>query len=223
MSDIVVETEQGPGRLVVADAESPRAVLLLGHGAGGGVDAFDLGALAQALPGRGITVARYSQPWREAGRKVAVRPAKLDEAWAPAVAAVAERWPGVPLFVGGRSAGARVACRWAVEHDVAGVVALSFPLHPPGEPEASRIAELAGAVAPTLVVQGASDPFGGPDDVRAAIAGVGQAGERDVVEVAGATHEMKPRRKSDDVAARASAIVEPVVSFVNEVLAVTPR
>lgn len=213
-ADVEVTTPQGPGRLVLAEADDAVAVLLLGHGAGGGVDAFDLEALAEALPGRGIHVVRYSQPWREAGRKVAVRPDKLDEAWGPAVGAVTERWPGLPLFVGGRSAGARVACRWAAAEQVAGVVALSFPLHPPGKPEKSRIDELAGANAPALVVQGESDPFGTPDDVLAAITATEQAGEREVVTVAGAVHELKPRRKSDDVAARAAAIVDPVAAFV---------
>lgn len=209
-----MESVQGPGRLVIAEAASLKAVLVLGHGAGGGVDAFDLEALAEALPGHGVAVARYSQPWREAGRKVAVAPPKLDEAWVPAIQAVADRWPDLPVYVGGRSAGARVACRWAAEHDVAGVVALSFPLHPPGKPEKSRIDELAAATAPVLIIQGESDPFGRPDEVRAAIAGTSQAGERQVVEVPGAVHELKPRRKSDDVEARVAAIVTPVLEFI---------
>ena len=77
-----------------------------------------------------------------------------------------------PLVVGGRSAGARVACRTAQSVGATGVLALAFPLHPPGRPAASRAAELAGVRVPVLVVQGASDPFGTPEEVRAAVPGV---------------------------------------------------
>lgn len=216
--DLTVETVQGPGRLVVAEATgAPSTVLLLGHGAGGGVEAFDLRALADVLPAAGVTVVRYSQPWREAGRKVAVSPPRLDEAWAPAVEAVATRWPSVPLVVGGRSAGARIACRWAATHEVMGVVALSFPLHPPGRPEASRVDELAGARAPLLVVQGESDPFGRPDEIREAIAAADHAGDRTLVEVPGARHGLEPHRVGDDPATRVAAIVDPVREFLTRV------
>ena len=102
------------------------------------------------------------QPWRVAGKKVGPLGPTLDRAWVPVMAALAA--DGLPLFAGGRSAGARVACRTAPETRVAGVVALAFPLHPPGRPDRSRAEELLGSGCPTLILQGASDPFGGPDE-----------------------------------------------------------
>jgi hypothetical protein len=133
--------------------------LALGHGAGGGIEARDLVALAAALPAAGITVVLVEQPWRLAGRKVAVPPAQLDVAW---TAVLAEFAPDPTFVVGGRSAGARVACRTARALGAAGCVALAFPLHPPGRPDRSRVQELLAAGVPTLVIQGERDPFGTP-------------------------------------------------------------
>ncbi|MDQ1615454.1 MAG: uncharacterized protein QOJ60_1393 [Actinomycetota bacterium] len=133
---------------------------MLGHGAGGGIGSADLVAIARALPQRGVAVVRVESPWRLAGRRVATPPATLDAAWVAVLAELA--LPG-PVVVGGRSAGARVACRTAGQVGAAGVVALAFPLHPPGRPERSRLGELLGAGVPTLVVQGERDAFGGPD------------------------------------------------------------
>ncbi|MFJ5232680.1 alpha/beta family hydrolase [Kitasatospora sp. NPDC088391] len=140
----------------------PRAVLVLGHGAGGGVEAPDLRALAEALPARGVTVVLAEQPWRVAGRKLAPAPATLDAGWPAQVAAAREE--GLPLYAGGRSAGARVACRTSAALGAAGVLALAFPLHPPGRPERSRAEELLGTGLPTLVVQGGADTFGTPEE-----------------------------------------------------------
>lgn len=145
-----------------------RGWYLAGHGAGGGIEARDLVALARALPALGITVGLVEQPWRVAGRKLAPAPKKLDEGWVPVVAALAGAdMGGVPFVVSGRSAGARVACRTAVSTGAAGVVALAFPLHPPGKPQATRAPELLGAGVPTLVLQGERDPFGGPAEFPA--------------------------------------------------------
>lgn len=190
----------GGGRLAISRATDARAVLLLGHGAGGGIEAGDLVALARSLPELGITVARFEQPWRVAGRRVAGPPATLDRAWLPALSAVATL--GLPMLVGGRSAGARVACR-CFTPPALGVVCLSFPLHPPGRPEKSRSSELAGVGAPTLVVQGERDPFGTPDEVRAAVPGVR------VVGVPG-THTLKESGFSDLVAHVAGFVLEVV-------------
>lgn len=155
-----IATPVGAARVLIAAAPRRRATLVLGHGAGGGIEAPDLVALAESLPGEGISVVRVEQPWRVSGRRVAAAPATLDRAWLAVLAELA--LPG-PVVVGGRSAGARVACRTAQEVGAAGVVALAFPLHPPGRPERSRLSELESAGVPTLVVQGERDPFGGPD------------------------------------------------------------
>ncbi|MFI9205116.1 alpha/beta family hydrolase [Streptomyces sp. NPDC053048] len=157
-----VPTPAGSARVHWHHAPRARLVLALGHGAGGGIEARDLGALAADLPTDGVTVALVEQPWRVAGRKVAPAPKALDEAWRALWPALAE--PGLPVVAGGRSAGARVACRTAGELGAAAVLALSFPLHPPGKPEKSRAEELTGAGVPTLVVQGARDPFGRPEE-----------------------------------------------------------
>ncbi len=191
-----VQTGEGRGRFFVAPAAEPRAVLFLGHGAGGGVDAVDLDALARGLPARGITVVRFEQPWRTAGGRVAVRPPRLDAAWTDALEQVLSGRlplpgvdPGGAVFVGGRSAGARVACRSSVPGAaggplpprIRGVLACAFPLHPPGRPERSRIAELTAPEQPRLVLQGDRDSFGSADDVRAALADSVPAGSGSTV------------------------------------------
>ncbi len=148
---------------------APVGTLVLGHGAGGGVEARDLQAVASAATEQGWRCVLVEQPWRVAGRKVAPAPARLDVAWLPAVAAALALTPAAagPLVVGGRSAGARVACRTARACGAVAVVCLAFPLHPPGRPERSRGPELADAGVPVLVVQGHRDPFGSPDEVAA--------------------------------------------------------
>ena len=206
-SEIVVETPGTPGRLVVDSAREPRAVLLLGHGAGGGIDSFDLAALAATLPAQGITVARFEQPWRTSGRRVAGPPKGLDVAWRAALDVALGRWPALPLVVGGRSAGARVACR-CFAPPARGVVALAFPLHPPGHPEKSRSDELASVDGPVLIVQGERDPFGSAAELRAAFP------SQEVVEIPGAVHALGPTRKADDPNVRSRLITEPVARFV---------
>ncbi|MDT0434609.1 alpha/beta family hydrolase [Streptomyces sp. NPDC005840] len=178
MTTEIVTTGAGDARITWHPATAPRLLLALGHGAGGGVDARDLRALAAVLPGHGVSVALVEQPWRVAGKKVAPAPKTLDLGWHglwPALAAA-----GLPVVAGGRSAGARVACRTAAGLGARAVLALSFPLHPPGRPEKSRAAELLGAGLPTLVVQGGNDPFGRPDEFP--------PGDRDLVEVPWADH-----------------------------------
>ncbi|HEY2557891.1 MAG TPA: alpha/beta family hydrolase [Diaminobutyricibacter sp.] len=186
--DVDVPTSLGPSRLVVDAADHPRAVLWLGHGAGGGIGAVDLAALARVLPERGITVARYEQPWRVAGRRVAARPPSLDVAWRETAPVVADLAGGVPVVVGGRSAGARVACRTAGDVGAAGVVCLAFPLHPPGSPEKSRLEELLTPEIPVLVLQGERDTFG---QAATLIAEVGARSNIRIVPVPGADHGMK--------------------------------
>jgi predicted alpha/beta-hydrolase family hydrolase len=171
-----VATPEGMARIHVrTPAEDAAGTLVLGHGAGGGFGAADLSAVTSAGVAAGWRVVQVEQPWKVAGRRVAVAPPRLDVAWL----AVLEALPDVVgppgrLVVGGRSAGARVACRTAALVGAAGVCCLAFPLHPPGKPEKSRADELRLVVGglPLLVVQGLTDPFGGPDEV-AAVAGAG--------------------------------------------------
>ena len=161
--ELLVPTPTGTARVIADLALRPRSTLVLGHGAGGGVQARDLAALAAALPSLRVNVLRVEQPWRVAGGRVAPAPARLDLAWTAVLAELAaERpgWLGGTLVVGGRSAGARVACRTGRSTGAAAVLALAFPLHPPGRPDVSRAEELVAAGLPTLVVQGDRDPFG---------------------------------------------------------------
>jgi predicted alpha/beta-hydrolase family hydrolase len=158
----IVETDAGTARITWHRAPDARLVLALSHGAGGGIEARDLQALARVLPEHGVSVALVEQPWRVAGKKVAPAPKTLDAGWRgiwPALAGME-----LPVISGGRSAGARVACRTARELGARAVLALSFPLHPPGKPEKSRAEELLGAGVPTLVVQGGNDTFGRPEE-----------------------------------------------------------
>ncbi|KUL49288.1 MULTISPECIES: alpha/beta family hydrolase [unclassified Streptomyces] len=160
-----IETGTGTARITWRPAREPRLLLAVSHGAGGGIEARDLKALAAELPAHGVTVALVEQPWRVAGKKLAPAPRTLDAGWRGIWPALAER--GLPVISGGRSAGARVACRTAAELGAAAVLALSFPLHPPGKPEKSRADELLGAGVPVLVVQGGNDPFGRPAEFPA--------------------------------------------------------
>jgi predicted alpha/beta-hydrolase family hydrolase len=159
---IELETPHGPARAHVNEADEPVAVLVLGHGAGGGVGAPDLKAATEAALAVGVTTILVEQPYRVAGRKSAAPAAQLDTAWK----AVIEQLPlaGLPLYVGGRSSGARVACRTSADVGAAGVLCLAFPLHPPGRPEKTRLPELEQVTVPVLIVQGESDPFGMPPE-----------------------------------------------------------
>ncbi|NBM15362.1 alpha/beta family hydrolase [Streptomyces sp. GC420] len=161
----IVETPAGDARITWHRARRARLTLAVGHGAGGGIEARDLRALAGELPAHGVTVALVEQPWRVAGKRLAPAPRTLDAAWTALWPALEKA--GTPLVAGGRSAGARVACRTAAGLGAAAVLALSFPLHPPGRPERSRAGELLGSGLPTLVVQGGNDPFGRPDEFPA--------------------------------------------------------
>lgn len=160
----VVPTPHGDARLIGDRSRHPVATVMLNHGAGGGVEAPELVALAQALPRQGISVLRLEQPWKVAGKKVAPRPAVLDECL---VAAANQTRVRTPLVIGGRSAGARAAARCATNLGASGCLALAFPLHPPGRPERSRLSELDDVHLPTLVIQGERDAFGRPEEFPA--------------------------------------------------------
>lgn len=200
-----VETDAGVARITWHPAPDPALLLALGHGAGGGIEARDLVGIAAALPPRGVSVALVEQPWRVAGKKVAPAPKTLDMGWRGL-------WPvlagaGVPVVAGGRSAGARVACRTAAELGAAAVLALSFPLHPPGRPEKSRAQELLGSGVPTLVVQGGNDPFGRPEEFP--------AGSYELVEVPYGDHGFAvPKRAPISQDEAVTIITDAVVKWV---------
>lgn len=189
-----IPTPRGPARI---DTDLPSgaaaALLVLGHGAGGSVDAPDLLAVREAAVAAGVAVVRVTQPYRVAGRRAPAPAGHLDEAWTAVLAVLRERHADVPvLLVGGRSSGARVACRTARVVGAAGIVALAFPLHPPGRPERTRAEELRTGL-PTLVVNGDRDPFGVPD-ATAGVTVVTRPGEghdlrRDPVGTAGVVRD----------------------------------
>ena len=156
-------TPRGPARIHLDQPRGRvRSLLVLGHGAGGDVDAPDLMAVRDAAIRHGVVVARITQPYRVAGRRSPAPAGQLDEAWTAVVAGLRERWAKAPLVLGGRSSGARVACRTAAALGAAGIVALAFPEHPPGKPDRSRGEELRTGL-PTVVVNGDRDPFGVPE------------------------------------------------------------
>jgi predicted alpha/beta-hydrolase family hydrolase len=204
-----IETALGPAR---AHLWSPRAGrravrpvgrLVLGHGAGGGIGAADLSVAREVAVAAGGQVVLMEQPWRVAGKRVAPAPARLDVGWLAVLAELRARWAqsgsgDVPLVVGGRSAGARVACRTAMAVGARAVCCFAFPLHPPGRPERSRAPELAAAGVPVLVLQGERDPFGGPAEVGAL--------GLEHVEVVGVPGDHSLARSAAGAAALASAL-----------------
>jgi predicted alpha/beta-hydrolase family hydrolase len=198
-----IDTPHGEARMVVRRARGAVATLLLSHGAGGGIDSRDLAALGDDLPRNGVTVVLLEQPWKVAGRKIATPPATLDAGLAAAANRLKTR---TPLVVGGRSAGARSAARCAKQLGASGCLALSFPLHPPGKPEKSRLDELRGARVPTLVVQGERDSFGRPEEFPTDI---------DMAVVPAADHGFKvPARSGLTEAETMGIIVESTLEWI---------
>jgi predicted alpha/beta-hydrolase family hydrolase len=170
---IEIPTPLGPARAhVTAGDGAPRGTLLLGHGAGGGLGSRDLVAVTAEAALAGWRVVGVEQPWKVAGKRVASLPPRLDEGWRAVIDALRadDVLTGLLVF-GGRSAGARVACRTAEELGADGVLALAFPLHPPGRPGKSRADELTAVPVPLVVVQGETDAFGSPADVAAVLTG----------------------------------------------------
>jgi uncharacterized protein len=194
MSSVEIETPHGLARVHLRPALRPRGALVLGHGAGGGIAAPDLTAAAGAAANAAVTVALVEQPYRVAGRRSPAPAHQLDTAWTAVVARLrVDTLAGLALVVGGRSSGARVACRTSAATGAAGVLCLAFPLRPPrrpgSTPAASRLGELDAVTVPTLVVQGERDPFGIPPD----------APLRSVVRVAG-DHSLKADRAAVEAA-----------------------
>lgn len=164
MTGLTVATPHGPAKVELHRAERGDAALLLGHGAGGSINAPDLMAATRAATAVGVHVALVTQPYRVAGRRAPAPTRQLDEAWLAISRSLSEGpFSGLPLIFGGRSSGARVACRSARAGAAVAVLCLAFPVHPPGRPDRSRMEELDGVAVPVLVVQGERDPFGRPE------------------------------------------------------------
>jgi predicted alpha/beta-hydrolase family hydrolase len=162
-----VATPHGLAKVHLHPVTAPRAALVLGHGAGGGVGSRDLAAVTEVALSDGVDVALVEQPYRVAGRRSPAPAHQLDAAWTAVVEHLRDgELRGLPLVVGGRSLGARVACRTAEATGAVAVLCLAFPLRPPrrssGAAAQSRLHELDAVTLPTLVVQGARDPFGIP-------------------------------------------------------------
>ena len=175
MATLEVDTPQGQARVHLHSVAKPRAALVLGHGVAGGVESRDLVTATDVALSEGVSVALVEQPYRVAGRRSPAPAPRLDAAWTAVVEhLVAGELRGLPLVVGGRSLGARVACRTAAATRAVGVLCLAFPLQPPRAAQ-SRLSELDEVTVPTLVVQGARDPFGIPP----------AAAQRTVVQVPG--------------------------------------
>jgi predicted alpha/beta-hydrolase family hydrolase len=194
-----IMTSGGAARVELDQPQHPGFLLVLTHGAGGGVESPDLQAARQAATDLGAAVARVVQPYRVRGGRAPGSPDRQDAAWLEIIAALRQRFPAIPLVQGGRSNGARLACRTAREAGARAVVALAFPLHPPGRPERSRVAELREAGSDVLVVNGDRDPFGIPDSTDATR----------VVVLAGETHALSRRTQE---------IRQVVESWLREVL-----
>ena len=200
MAVIDVDTPHGLARAHLHPAEQPRAALVLGHGAAGGVTALDLVAARDGALEERVSVTLVEQPYRVAGRRSPAPAHQLDAAWRAVVEHLAARdFRDLPLVVGGRSLGARVACRTAASTGAIGVVCLAFPLQPPGRSAPSRLPELEAVTLPVVVVQGKRDRFGIPP----------QGSKRTVVEVAG-DHGLK---------ADVPAVREAVRSWLHALLA----
>ncbi|MEV7398173.1 alpha/beta family hydrolase [Aeromicrobium sp. NPDC092404] len=160
----LVPTPHGDARVHLArPTGEPRGLVMLGHGAGGGVTAPDLQLAAAVAMEAGLAAALVEQPYRVAGRRAPAPAVQVDAAWRAVAEQLLAEFVGLPLVVGGRSFGGRVACRTSADVGAAGVLCLAFPLHPPGRPEKSRLPELTAVTVPTLVVQGERDSFGVPD------------------------------------------------------------
>jgi predicted alpha/beta-hydrolase family hydrolase len=176
MTTLEIETPHGEAKAHLQLVGGAKATLVLGHGAGGGVAAPDLVTTAEAARAEGIGVVLVEQPYRVAGRRSPAPAHHLDAAWTAVVDyLVTEELRGLRLLVGGRSSGARVACRTAAATGAAGVLCLAFPLQPPrrseSAPAPNRLTELDAVTVPTLVVQGSRDPFGIPpaSDLRTVV------------------------------------------------------
>jgi uncharacterized protein len=201
---VEISTSAGPARVTLDTTQKPSFLLVMTHGAGGGPDTADVRAAGAAARRLGAAVALVLQPYRVRGARAPGSAGRQDAAWLEIITRLRAEFGGIELVQGGRSNGARVACRTAAAAGARGVVALAFPLHPPGRPELSRADELRQAGTDVLVVNGDRDPFGIP----------AAADATSVVVLPGETHSLS--RHPD-------AVGEVVGGWLAELLAIRAR
>jgi len=197
MNAFTIPAPAGEIRATLYEPAEPHQTLVLAHGAGAGQGHPWMRARSGDLAARGVRVVTFDFPYITAGRRMPDRTAILLDTWRHVVEHAGRRWPELPLAIGGKSMGGRMATMLLAEPDapagVKGCVALGYPLHPPGKPEQLRVAHLGAIRVPVLVVQGERDPFGGPDDIRRAF---GEAGKPvEVVDVSHGGHGFEVRSK----------------------------
>ena len=193
--------------LTVYRASLPSAALVLGHGAGAGQSSPFMVRVAKGLASRGISTSTFDFPYMIAKRHMPDKPPVLESTWRDAIAEATGTFASLPLFIGGKSMGGRIATQVAAQErgNVRGVVLLGYPLHPPGKPQQRRDAHLPAIDIPMLFVQGSRDTFGTSADIAALLPSLRQA---TVHEVAGGDHSFKTSGKKDTL--------EPIMDTVAE-------
>jgi uncharacterized protein len=197
--------------LKLYSASSPRAALMIGHGAGAGQTSPFMVRVARGLATRGISIATFDFPYMKARRSAPDRAPVLEASWREAIAAARQAFESLPLFIGGKSMGGRMASHVAAqgEPDIRGLVFFGYPLHPPGKPDQKRDAHLPRIAAPMLFVQGSRDTFGTTDEIRQLLPSLQHA---TLYEVAGGDHSLK----TSSVKAKQDETMERVMDTVAE-------
>jgi len=198
---------------LVIEPPTPRAALVLGHGAGSPAASPFLAGFCRAIGELGVATQRFDFPYMAAGRRAPDRPPVLIAAWQAAFARAAERWPAMPLFAGGRSMGGRIASMAAAEGmPAAGLVFLAYPLHPPGRPEKLRDAHLYGLSQPMLFVQGTRDAFAQPALLAAVLERLGDRAQ--LISIEGADHGFRRAGGPRDAATLGAELASPAARFI---------
>lgn len=206
-------TLDAAGAVEYAAEGAPSALLVLAHGAGAGQKHSFMIAVARGLAARGVTVVTFDFPYIRAGRHAPDKPPVLEAAFRDVVAVARERWPAARLFIGGKSMGGRMATHLAAQglDGLSGVVALGYPLHPPGKPDQPRVAHLPSIPVPVLIVQGERDTFGTPGELKPVLNTMSAPVTLHVVE--GGDHSLAVRGK--DRTEAFERVIDAIVDWIN--------